>query len=370
MLPAVMIRLGAKMTCFLFQYLFDVVKRGEKMMINKHNFQNRIGSWLTIVIWFLVIGVLLSACGAEEPKVYRVGVLSGLSFAVDAVDGFKAGMAELGYVEGEDIIYDVQSTDFDMEAYRSILQKFVEDEVDLIFVFPTEASQEAKAATQGTDIPVIFSVANIENTGLVNSVREPGGNITGVRYPGPDIALKRFEIIRELAPQATRMLVPYQRGYPIVESQLEVLYPAAEAVGITLIEAPVDNAAELEGYLQARAASADIGMDAILIIPEPLGVTPDPFLVMARFAAEHQIPIGGALMEMEGYSSLFDVGIDHFKTGEQAAPLADKILKGTPAGTIPVVSSESYLKLNYRLAQELGLTVPEGLLAQAVEVIR
>ena len=331
---------------------------------------NKIRSRRTILVLIIVSALLLGGCRAEQPRVYRVGILSGLSFAADAVDGFKAGMAELGYVEGQNIVYDLQSTEFDMAAYRSILQGFVADEVDLIFVFPTEASQEAKAVTQGTDIPVVFSVANIEGTGLVDSVREPGGNITGVRYPGPDIALKRFEIIRELAPQTTRMLVPYQRGYPIVESQLEVLYPAAEAVGVTLIEAPVDNAAELEGYLQAQAQSADIGMDAILIIAEPLGVTPDPFLVMARFAVEHLIPIGGALMEVEGYSSLFDVGIDHFKTGEQAASLADKILKGTPAGTIPVVSSESYLKLNYRLAQELGLTVPEGLLAQAVEVIR
>jgi len=314
--------------------------------------------------------LLLSSCCQQKPKVYRVGILCGLSFAVDAVDGFKAGMTELGYVEGENIVYDVQSTEFDMAAYRSVLQGFVADEVDLIFVFPTEASMEAKAATAGTDIPVIFCVANIEGTGLVDSLREPGGNVTGVRYPGPDIALKRFEVMRELAPEATRMLVPYQRGYPIVESQLEVLYPAAEAVGVTLIEAPVDNAAELEAVLQAQVQSDDIGIDAILIIAEPLGVTPDPFLVMARFAAEHKIPIGGALMEMEGYSSLFDVGIDHFKTGEQAAPLADKILKGTPAGAIPVVSSESYLKLNYRLAQEFGLTVPESLLAQAVEVIR
>jgi putative ABC transport system substrate-binding protein len=336
---------------------------------NKHLQKRNRDRW-TMLIGVVVFALLLSGCGAEKPRVYRVGILSGLSFAVDAVDGFKAGMSELGYVEGQNIVYDLQSTEFDMAAYRSILQGFVDDEVDLIFVFPTEASQEAKAVTQGTDIPVVFSVANIEGTGLVDSLREPGGNITGVRYPGPDIALKRFEIMRELAPQATRMLVPYQRGYPIVESQLEVLHPAAEAVGVTLIEAPVDNAAELETVLQAQVASADLGLDAILIIPEPLGVTPDPFLVMARFAAEHRIPIGGALMEVEGYGSLFDVGIDHLKTGEQAAPLADKILKGTPAGTIPVVSSESYLKINYRLTQELGLAVPESLLAQAVEVIR
>jgi putative ABC transport system substrate-binding protein len=336
---------------------------------NKHSQKRNRDRW-TMLIWAVVFALLLSGCGAEKPRVYRVGVLSGLDFAASAVDGFKEGMTELGYVEGENIVYDVQRTDFDMAAYRRILQQFVADEVDLIFVFPTEASQEAKAATQGTDIPVVFSVANIEDTGLVDSVREPGGNITGVRYPGPDIALKRFEVMRGLAPQATRMWIPYQRGYPIVDSQLEVLRPAAAAVGVTLIEAPADNAAELEADLEARAQSADIGMDAILIIPEPLGVTADAFLVMARFAAEHRIPIGGALMEVEGYGSLFDVGIDHFNTGKQAAPLADKILRDTPAGTIPVVSSESYLKLNYRLAQEWGLTVPESLLMQADEVIR
>ncbi|KPJ73271.1 hypothetical protein AMJ48_02295, partial [Parcubacteria bacterium DG_74_1] len=69
----------------------------------------------------------------------------------DAADGFKAGMAELGYIEGQNIIYDLQETDFDMAVYKSVLDEFVEDEVDLIFVFPTEASQEAKAATQGTE---------------------------------------------------------------------------------------------------------------------------------------------------------------------------------------------------------------------------
>jgi len=333
--------------------------------------QKRVMNRWTVLTLVAVLALLLGGCCKEKKtEVYRVGILSGLSFAVDAVNGFKAGMTELGYVEGQNIVYDLQSTEFDMAAYRSILQGFVADEVDLIFVFPTEASQEAKAVTAGTDIPVVFSVANIEGTGLVDSVREPGGNITGVRYPGPDIALKRFEIMRELAPEATRMMVPYQRGYPIVESQLEILHPAAEAAGVTLIEVPVDDAAELEDYLQAQAQSADVGIDAILIIPEPLGVTPDPFLVMARFAAEHQIPIGGAVMEVEGYGSIFDVGIDHFKTGEQAAPLADKILRGTPAGTIPVVSSESYLMINAKVAQDLGVTVPEILLAQAVKVIR
>jgi putative ABC transport system substrate-binding protein len=335
---------------------------------NKHS-QNVIKWWM-ILVGIIAVGLLLSGCGAQEPEVYRVGVLSGLDFVAGITDGFKAGMAELGYVEGENIVYDVQQTNFDMDAYRSILQKFVEDGVDLIFVFPTEATMEAKAATQGTEVPVLFNFALIEGMGLVDSVPQPGGNITGVRYPGPDIALRRFEIMRELAPEATRMLVPYQRGYPIVEPQLEKLYPAAEAAGVTLIELPADDGAELEAALQARAASGDIGVDAILVVAEPLTVTPDGFLPLGKFAAEHGIPIGGALMEAGGYGSIFGVNVDIVESGKQAAPLADKILKGTPAGTIPVVSAENFFQINYTVAQQLGVEVPEGLLSQADEVIR
>jgi len=314
--------------------------------------------------------VALSGCGVQKPKTYRVGVLSGLDFVADITDGLKAGMAELGYVEGENITYDVQKTNFDIAAYRAILQKFVADKVDVIFVFPTEASQEAKAATQGTDIPVVFAFAQVEGMNLIDSVREPGGNITGVRYPGPDIALRRLEVMLELAPQAKRVYIPYQRGYPIVASQLELVRPAAEAAGITLIEAPADNAAELEADLQARAGSADIGLDAILFVAEPLAVTPDAFTVIAKFATEHSIPFGGALMTVGEYGTIFGVNIDNVAVGKQAAPLIDKVLKGTPAGTIPVVSAENFLQINYAMAEKLGITVPEGLLAQADEVIR
>jgi putative ABC transport system substrate-binding protein len=336
-----------------------------------YKFQTKAGNWRIVLALIVVMGLLVSGCGGTpKPKVYRVGVLSGLDFVADITDGFKEGMTELGYVEGQNIVYDVQKTNFDMAAYKSILQKFVADKVDLILVFPTEASMEAKTATQETGIPVVFNFALIEGMGLVDSVREPGGNITGVRYPGPDIALKRFEIMRELAPQAKRMWVPYQRGYPIVVPQLEALRPAAEAAGVTLIEFPADNAAELEAELQKRAGQADPGMDAILFVAEPLTVTPESFAVIGKFAYEHKIPVGGALMAAGDYASIFGLNVNSFASGKQAAPLADKIFKGTPAGSIPVVSAENYLQINYTAAQELGLAVPEGLLSQAAEIIR
>jgi putative ABC transport system substrate-binding protein len=323
----------------------------------------------------LLAGVLLlSGCTSptqETQKVYRVGMLNGLGEFLEEIPvAFKAKMTELGYKEGENIVYDVQSTMFEPERERQILEKFVGDDVDLIFTFPTEVSMAAKSATNGTDVPVIFAIANIEGTGLVESIREPGGHITGVRYPGPDLAIKRFEVMRELAPQAKRIWIPYQRGYPIIESQMELLHPAAQAAGVTLIEFPADNASELQAELDARNKSGDIGFDAILFIPEPLSTFAEPFEVMGRFAYEHKMPIGGLMMNVGGYGSVFGINVDIPKTAQPAAVLADKILKGTPAGTIPVVSSESYFEINYKVAQELGVNVSEGLLARADKIIR
>jgi putative ABC transport system substrate-binding protein len=257
-----------------------------------------------------------------------------------------------------------------MAAYQSILQKFVADEVDLIFVFPTEASLVAKATTQETNIPVVFAHSLLEGSDLVNSIREPGGNITGVRFPGPDMAVKRLEIFHQLAPQVKRMLIPYQQGYPIVASQLEALRPAAEAAGITLVELPVNNAAELEADLQARMKSDDIGFEAVLCIIEPVLTTPDALAVLGRFSAESKVPFGGCPMMSDSYTSVFETRLDNVAVGEQAAILADKTFKGASAGTIPVISPEVYLGLNYKMAQELGLTIPEGLLRQAAQVIR
>jgi putative ABC transport system substrate-binding protein len=330
--------------------------------------KNRIKNVLLVLI--VVVALLLNGCGGKKTKVYKVGILSGLNFLADTTDGFKAKMAELGYEEGKNIVYDVQATDFNMETYRSILKKFVDDKVDLIVTFPTEASLEGKVAIQGTDIPMVFTYCLIEGMGIVDSVREPGGNITGVRYPGPDIALKRFEIMLQLAPDAKRILVPYQKGYPIVAAQLEALKDAAAAAGVELVEAPAVDAADLQAQLDGLVTGDDPGVDAVMMIVEPLAVTPDPFLVMAKFAEKYQLTFGGASMGADDYASVYGINVSSYKSGELAGPLADKILKGTKAGTIPVVSSDSFLALNLKAAQRFGVTVPDSLLAQAEEIVR
>jgi putative ABC transport system substrate-binding protein len=337
------------------------------IMSNKKNIQ-RLWSMLTGVI---LVTLILSGCGqAQTPKVYRVGVLCGYDFFYPAVDGFKAKMAELGYVEGENIVYDVQTAPVDMEAYRSIAKKFVEDQVDMIFVFPTEASMEAKAATQGTNIPVVFTLAftDVPGVDLIESVREPGGNITGVRFPSAEIASKRLQILLEMVPDAKQVFVPYLEGYPNVPGQLEVIDKMADSAGVTLVKYGTTSPEDLQAELDRQAASDEL--DAILLIADPVSGAPAFFTVLGKYSYEHKIPIGGTTMAMDGYSSVFGLTPDAKVAGEQAALLADKIFRGTGAGTIPVGTSDSLFQISMTTAQQLGVTVPEGLLKQADEIIR
>jgi putative tryptophan/tyrosine transport system substrate-binding protein len=337
-------------------------------MFNQRKTQN-VPALLT---WLLVVTIVLSGCSqAQQSKVYRVGILSGLDAFAPAVDGFKAKMTELGYVEGENIVYDVQSTNVDIDAYKRISKKFVEDQVDLIFVFPTEASMEAKAATQGTDIPVIFALAftDVPGVDLIESVREPGGNITGVRFPSADIASKRLQILLELAPDAERIFVPYLKGYPNVPGQLDVIRPQAEGLGVELVEYGAASPDELQAELNRQAASSD-GIDAILMIAEPLAITPPFYSVLGQYSYEHSIPIGGALITVNGYTPIFGLLPDAKATGEQAALLAHKVFEGTAAGTIPVITADSTFQIEINAAQALGVTVPEGLLKQADRIIK
>ena len=341
-------------------------------MLNKKGSYGKYKRIWALISSAMIVALLVSGCGQAAPKVYHVGVLSGLSAFSPALDGFKAKMTELGYIEGENIIYDVQSTEVDFDAYKSITKKFVEDKVDLIFSFPTEASMEAKAATEGTDIPVVFALSftDVAGINLINTVREPGGNITGVRFPSVDIAIKRLQILLEIAPDAKRVFVPYLKGYPNVPGQLEAIRPQAESMKIELVEFGATSPTDLQSELDKFSVSDNTGIDAILMIAEPLAITPPFYSVLGKYSYDHNIPIGGALMTTDGYGSVFGLLPDAVQAGANAAILADKILQGTPAGTIPVITADSSFQINYKAAKKLGITIPEGLLKLADEIIR
>jgi putative ABC transport system substrate-binding protein len=324
----------------------------------------------SLLATLIVAAVFLSGCIAETPRVYHVGILSGTDAFLPIADGFKAKMTELGYVEGKNIVYDLQKTNADPAGEQRAARKFVDDKVDLIFTFPTEPTVTAQAATQGTKIPVVFAYAGIEGSTLVKSVREPGGSITGVRFPGPEQISKRLEILLEMAPSVKRVWIGYDRNYPNTAPALAALRPLALSRNVTLVEVPAATMEELKADLEARNRSADIGMDAIILMPDIFNHHPDGWAVISKFAAEHKLPLGGSFLYTVEQGAVFGNANDLADVGALAAPLADKILRGTPAGTISVVTPDQYVWINYKRAQELGLTVPEELLNTAKQILR
>jgi putative ABC transport system substrate-binding protein len=151
---------------------------------------------------------------------------------------------------------------------------------------------------------------------------------------------------------------------------LAVLRPLAEKLGVTLVEIPVNTLDEMKADLEARAKKSDPGVDAFLQMADGLTHSPDGSALVMTFAKEHGLPYGGGHYYQADQGAVFAYSPYDFEMGQLAAPIVNKIFKGTPAGTIPLSTPENHLVINYKVAQELGLTVPEGLLAQADEVIR
>jgi putative ABC transport system substrate-binding protein len=322
-----------------------------------------------ILTCIVMAAVLLSGC-VKTPRAYRVGILVGTDTMVPIADNFMARMAELGYIEGKNIAYDVQKSNAERTEEKRIADKFVTDEVDLVFAFPGQPAGVVKAAAKGTKIPIVFANAVIEGNDLVDSVRSPGGNITGVRVPSPDLTLKSFESLLELTPKAKRIMAVYDPNYPTNPLVLDALRLAASSSNVILQEVRVPRAPDTQAVLQELEKSGDTDMDAILLLPDTLPQSSEASGAIVAFADKHRVPVGGGARTLLQRGIVLTASTDQGEQGGLAASLADKIFKGTPAGTIPVVTTQPHLFINYKKAKELGMTVPEGLLRQASDIVR
>lgn len=306
-------------------------------------------------------------------RVYKIGILNGFDYIAWNMDGFIEGMAELGYIEGKNVNYEIRSTVIDLEEYRNAVRELVAADVDLIFVFPTEASLEAKQiAALENGIPVIFSNANFEGVDLFDSIAEPGNNLTGVRYPGPDVCVKGFDVMLKILPDAKVMLSPYDPTYPIIPSQLEIMDKWSKETGVEIVKMPVTSPPELEEELEALKKSGK-RIDAMVLLIDPVSGATPYVNVWGKYAEENNIPSGGTLVLKEdgyNYETIYGVDINGFESGKSAAGLADKILRGADPGKIPVPTAEQYIAINYRKAQEMGIEIDEGLLSVADRIVR
>src|SRR6266498_5516327 len=169
---------------------------------------------------FLLATVLLAAVPiteAQQPKVYRVGVLLPGDAWYEIINGFRFGLRQLGLIEGKQIVLDIRDTKADLKAAEEAARNLEQVKVNLIFTTRTSVTIAAKRAT--ADVPIVFSAGSDPVAlGLVDSFAKPGGRLTGVYEPGTDLTAKRLELLKEIVPKLRRILAFYDPRNPVASA--------------------------------------------------------------------------------------------------------------------------------------------------------
>jgi len=299
-------------------------------------------------------------------KIPRIGYLV-LSPLVDPPtaerQAFLDGLRELGYVEGQNIVIEYRSANWNRELLPDLAQELVDLKVDAIMAVPG-TTDAARHATRTIPI-VIASGADPVASRLVPSLARPGGNITGMTFAPAEMAGKRLALLKEAFPKLTRLAVlwnPENEGAPL---EWQATQAAASALDIVLQTLEVRDPKDFPLALSAMTRKRP---DALITFTSPLTSAYRPIIV--EFATKQRLPTMFGLradVEAGGLLSYSPSAADVFR---RAAYYIDRILKGAKPGDLPIERPTKFeLVINMKTAKSLGLTIPQSLLLRADQVI-
>jgi putative ABC transport system substrate-binding protein len=271
----------------------------------------------------------------------------------------------LGYVDGKTITIDYFSADGQGELFPTLASECLLLKPDIIAVSTTPAALAAKSATRTIPI-VMVAVGDPVGTGLVDSLAHPGGNVTGMSQMVSELAAKRLELLKELRPDISRVLVVTYLTDPIASLQVKAMKKAAELLSVTLQIEDIKTADDLPAAFDAGAREH---VDGLLVTNETIFVVHRA--QVSDLAARHKLPAvythsiqvadGGGLMAYDVIDSDLQ---------RHAAAYVEKILKGAKPSDLPVQQPARFeLIVNLSTARALGIAIPPSLLARADEVI-
>lgn len=321
---------------------------------------------LRSVMVTLAFGLLLAppASEAQQPaKIPRVGFLGpGLTAPSPPLQAFRQGLANLGYVEGRDIIIEPRFAEGRLERLPELAAELVRLNVDVIALVGAVTARAAKKAT--TNIPIVFAVVvDPVADDVVASLERPGGNVTGITSFDPQQPRKQLELLKEAIPGLVRVALLGDRG--VSDALLKANEEQARASGLQpqglKVAGPTP---EFEG---AFAAARKERADAVLILEEPIVVVRRKRI--AELAATHRLPtmFPGDRADAGGLIA-YGTGIDD--AAERMPAYVDRILKGAKPGDLAVeVLTRHRLIINLKTAREIGVTIPPEVLKRADQVI-
>jgi putative ABC transport system substrate-binding protein len=320
---------------------------------------------LLIALGLAPLAAALAAHAQQKDKVWRVGFLSSASASAYAyrVEALRAGLRDLGYVEGRNISIEFRWAEGNYERLHAFAAELVRLKVDIILTHGTPGAQAAKKAT--TSIPIIVSaISDPVATGLVASLRRPGGNLTGLMFFTQELNEKRLELVREVFPNARRIAILANPDNASMKPIIPALESAAKVLKFEFRRFDVRRPAE---FGEAFSAMATWRAEAIVPIEDAMLLANDRELVDQ--AARRNVPIIG-WNEIAEKGGLLAYGVDFVDISRRSASYVDRILKGANPGELPVDRSTKYeLVINMKTVKSLGVKLPQSVLVRADRVI-
>lgn len=326
------------------------------------NIFHKAGTKTAILLCLTLMWGALGNAQANSKFVTIGVVIDDPSFS-EHLHWFKTYMAEFGYLEDKNIRYIFYGLVENDNRINDIeTEKAISDNPDIIFTVGNHSALWAKKAVNGTDIPALFCMINSDPVyeGMVESLSSPKGNITGLRVP--EIILKALEWLMATVPGIKKVYVPYNPVDEISVIALKELEGATSMLSVELIVQKINSADEAIAAIEELPGD----VDAIFRIPSQ---TLDPRSNdLNQAAIKRKIPMGAANKQDE--SVLITFRPDIVQAGRQAARLANQILRGVRPADLPIETLEVTLTVNLKIAEQIGIQIPNAVLVNANKIIR
>ncbi len=297
---------------------------------------------------------------ASSDDVIKIGIIQLLEHdALDSArEGFIQTLKDNGYIDGENIIIDYQNAQNDQSNLKTISQRFVQEEDDLILAIATGAAQSVAAET--SEIPILgTAITDYEAAQLVESNDAPGGNVSGTTDLNP--VDKQLDLLKEMLPEAKTLGILYNSSEVNSEIQAQMAEEAAQALGLECKTATVTNTNDIAQVMESIAAD----VDAIYIPTD--NTFASAMATVAKVAEQYGIPTICGESGMVQNGGLATVGIDYYKLGCQTGEMAVRILKdGANVAEMPIEGLEdANVCINLDEAAAIGYEFPQSVIDKA-----
>ena len=322
----------------------------------------RIG--LAVVLALSLLAAPLAVEAQQVGKVPRLGILLyGTPNDDPNLPAFRLGLSELGYVEPRTITVEYRYAVGKPERLRALAIELAAGKPDVIVALGGDVAPFARAATSTIPIVMIVSADPVEG-GLVASMARPGGNVTGVTFVSSDLAAKRLQFLKEIAPRISRVGMLWNPDH--VDPEYRETQKAAPGLGIRVQSLEVRSANDFDAAWQTAIATQ---LEAVIAVSSRLTTINRQRIIESSQQRRLLLVSGWGPWAKEG--ALFSYGPDLNVIVRHAATYVDKILKGAKPADLPIEQPAKFdLVINAKTAKAFGLTIPQSLLLRADQVIQ